>query len=274
MGRRQNFNAFGPLLTVRFSLMMSAETPAPLADPNSETETEKIEEASWEEDENRATGVLRAIFTVFTLGLLAWAQWQTPIGPSQNWSRWIQTSLVFNFLVPLFIVWMFFGQGLRHLDWLKDQRHNAWNYGWNWKNWRAHLKFSALILLISLPFLIYFSRQDAIRASYVNYYPPVDSAQSWAFFLASLVLYMFCWEWFFRAFGLFGTAQGFGPIAAILIQAAAFGLAHYGKPPVEMWSSFAGGALLGIWCWREKSWVPAFFTHTLIQCVWAVLVKI
>lgn len=251
---------------------MSAENlPPALSDAQN---PKIIEEASWEDDETRATGVLRAIFTVFTLALLAYSQWQSTIGPAQNWNRWIATSLVFNFLVPLLVVWMFFGQGLRPLDWLKDQRHNAWNYGWNWKHWRAHLKFSLGILLVMLPFLIYFSRQTLIRDSYINYYPAVDSAPGWIFFLASLVLYMLCWEWFFRAFGLFGTAQGLGPIAAIFIQAAIFGLAHMGKEPVEMGSSFVGGALLGAWCWREKSFVPAFFTHTLIQCVWAVLVKI
>jgi membrane protease YdiL (CAAX protease family) len=71
---------------------------------------------------------------------------------------------------------------------------------------------------------------------------------------------------------LFGLAQGIGPWAAIVVQAIAFGFAHAGKPPIEMAGAFAGGAILGILCWREKSFVPAFLIHSFVHLTWAILV--
>ncbi|MBW3636846.1 MAG: CPBP family intramembrane metalloprotease [Armatimonadetes bacterium] len=236
------------------------------------------QEPTWEDDETRATGILRALFTIVATGFLAYAQWTAPASWSgavgQNWGRWVWMSAVCNFALPLGIVWMFFGQVLSHQEWLKDQKHNAWNYGWNFKNWRYHLKISLLCWALFLPFLIYFSRQPEMRAAYATYLPTVGSPRDWAFLLSTLVLYMFCWEWFFRGFALFGIAQGLGIVAAIIIQAAIFGLSHYGKPDIEMWSAFAGGIVLGTLAWREKSFFPAFLIHALIHVTWAVLVLI
>ncbi len=111
-----------------------------------------------------------------------------------------------------------------------------------------------------------------MRLAYSQYLPPVATLGDWAFLIGTLTLYMFCWEWFFRGFALFGAAQGLGFIPAIAIQAALFGLAHFGKPPVEMGSAFAGGLVLGILAWREKSFFPAFLIHALIHVSWAILI--
>ena len=268
-------------------------------------------ESSYEDDENHVTRLLRALFIVFAGGLLLWSQWHSPYQPvGQNWSRWIWTSVVFNFVLPLGIVWLFFGQSVSHISWLKDQRNNAWSYGFGWFGLPYHLKeedvpvfkigpatflklwhpaywnaerfnrkifkrylLTSLVLWAAmLPFLWFFSRDPAIRADYATYLPPVNTFVDWVWLLSTLVVYMWCWEWFFRGFGLFGLAQGIGPIAAILVQAIAFGFAHAGKPPVEMMSAFAGGVILGVLCWREKSFVPAFLTHALIHLTWAILV--
>ena len=231
--------------------------------------------ATWEDDETFATGWLRAACVLVIGVLLGWAQWRTPVGDiGPQWNRWVYTSFLFNFVLPLGMVWMLFGQGLVHQDWLKDQKHNAWDYGWRWSDWRKHLKIALILWAIMLPFIIYFSRMPDVRASYANYLPPTTNAIEWAWLLVSLVIYMFCWEWFFRGFGLFGMAQGFGPWVSIGIGAICFGLAHTGKPQAEMISAFGGGLILGILCWREKSFVPAFFTHALVHCSFAVLVKI
>ena len=233
---------------------------------------------TWEDDETRATAILRALFTVLATGFLAYAKWRAPenwIGSiGENWGRWVWTSAVCNFLLPVLIVWMFFGQGLLHQTWLKNQKHNAWNYGWNFTAWKRHVKIALVCWLVFLPFLIYFSRQPEMRALYAEYLPPTQNLGDWLFLISTLVIYMFCWEWFFRGFALFGTAQGFGSIAAIALQAAIFGLAHRGKPEIEMWSAFAGGLVLGILAWREKSFFPAFLIHALVHVSWAILVLI
>ncbi|HEX9995672.1 MAG TPA: CPBP family intramembrane glutamic endopeptidase [Abditibacterium sp.] len=234
--------------------------------------------ATWEDDETRATAVLRALFVLLAAGFLAYAQWKAPENWSgaigQNWGRWVWTSAVCNLILPLGIVWMFFGQGLIHQEWLKDQKHNAWDFGSDFSKWKRHLKIALACWLAFLPFLIFFSRNAEMRAAYANYLPPVENVRDWAFLLSTLVLYMFCWEWFFRGFMLFGIAQGLGTIAAIALQAALFGLAHFGKPTPELWSAFAGGLVLGVLCWREKSFFPAFLIHALIHVSWAILVLI
>ncbi len=124
------------------------------------------------------------------------------------------------------------------------------------------------------PFLWFASRETLTREAYNTFLPPTSTPTEWAIVLVTLVVYMFCWEWCFRGFLLFGIAQGLGVVAAIGIQAVMFGFAHAGKPPFEFWSSFVGGGALGVICWREKSFVPAFFVHALVQVVWSVMVRV
>ena len=227
---------------------------------------------SWEQDESPTTLALRALCTLLVGGFLVWAQHRAPIYPGLEWNRWIWLSVVANFLLPLGMVWMFFGQGLTHLDWLPHQKYNAWNYGWDFRLWRRHLKIALLLFALMLPVLWFASRNPDTRAYYQSYFPPQNGAWALPLLLLSLVIYMFCWEWFHRGFLLFGVAQGFGPIVAIVLQAAVFGAAHYGKPGLEFPSAFAGGLILGTLCWREKSFVPAFLTHAFIHIAWAILV--
>ena len=229
--------------------------------------------STWEDDETTATLVLRAACTLVAGGFLLYAQNRAVISQHSEWSRWISISLFANLLIPLGIVWMFFGQGLARLDWLKDQKFNAWNYGWDWRALKRHFLIAGVLCGLMLPALWYFSGDPQVKSYYRDvYFPPVTDARSWLWLLASLTFYMLCWEWFNRGFLLFGMAQGFGPIIAIVLQAALFGAAHWGKPNIEMYSSFAGGAILGVIAWREKSFVPAFLTHALIHLVWAILV--
>ena len=237
---------------------------------------ESISSPTWEDDETPAARVLRALATLLCGAFLAWSQYTAGIHTTTQWTRWIQTSAIANLLFPLGIIWFFFGQGIVHLDWLKEQRSNAWNYGWNFRAWRTHLKYSLLftgaMLIIMLIFRWTLAGSEAAQSYRTGYLPPVTSIADGAMLLATLVFYMFCWEFFFRGFLLFGIAQGFGPLAAILLQAALFGAAHWGKPMPEFYSSFLGGALLGYVCWKEKSFAPAFYTHALIHVLWVILV--
>jgi len=247
----------------------------PLPSPSAVPDVPSAGGPTWEDDETPATLIYRSLFALLAGGLLLWAQFRTPyFPPSQFWSRWIWTSVLFNFAVPLLLVWMFFGQGLSKQTWLRDQKHNAWNYGWDWTNWRRYALFALGVSgVMALPMWIA-SRSPSAKFAYLSYLPPTTSLSQWVMVLAALVVYMFCWEWCFRGFLLFGIAQGLGWIPAVALQATMFGLAHAGKPAPEFWSSFLGGGALGVICWREKSFVPAFFTHALVQVVWAIMVRI
>ena len=229
-------------------------------------------EAMWGEGENAVTRVGRALVTLLVGGFLAWMQNTARFDTVTQWNNWIWYSVLANFLLPAGVVWLFFAQGLRRLPWLSNQRLNAWNYGCNWQ-FARHAKIALLAFaLMALP-MWFASRDPNVQIFYRNaYFPPIHDARALLWLLGTIVIYMACWEWFFRGFMLFGMAQGFGPIAAIVLQTMIFGLAHVGKPPLEMWSSFGGGLILGILCWREKSFVPAFFIHGLIHVAWAVMV--
>ena len=249
----------------------------PEEEPNEDT-TAAIPAPTWEDDETSATFFLRAFATLLCGAFLAWSQYFAGVNSTIAWGRWIQTSVVANLLFPLGIIWLFFGQGILHQEWLKNQRSNAWNYGWNFGAWRRHLKWALLfsgVMLIIMAIFRFTPQGTEAAASYRNgYLPPITGAGTIVMLFATIVLYMFCWEFFFRGFMLFGMAQGIGPVAAILLQTVIFGAAHWGKPMPEFYSSFAGGALLGWFCWKEKSFAPAFYTHAAVHIIWLALILI
>jgi membrane protease YdiL (CAAX protease family) len=130
----------------------------------------------------------------------------------------------------------------------------------------------ALILYASmLPLLAWASFQPSFR----GYYPMQhQAAYSWHYFVyfeLSYGLYMLAWEWFYRGFLTFGLARGFGWAAAIGIQAAAFGLMHYGKPAPEFAGSFVAGVALGALAYRARSFVPCFWLHWAVSVTFDVL---
>lgn len=77
--------------------------------------------------------------------------------------------------------------------------------------------------------------------------------------------YMFCWEWFFRGFMLFGVRKVLPDWAAIVLQALLFFALHWGKPTPELISSLAGGLLLGVVALRLRSFLPCFLIHWAIS---------
>ncbi len=79
-----------------------------------------------------------------------------------------------------------------------------------------------------------------------------------------LVTYMFAWEWFFRGFLVNSVNRITNPVCAVLLQAALFTVMHFGKPTVEVISSFLGAVLLGIWALRSRSMLPCFVVHALL----------
>jgi membrane protease YdiL (CAAX protease family) len=258
------------------------ETPPameePLPEPAPDQPSGTIHSPTWEDDETAMTFVLRAFATLLCGAFLAWAQYFSGIPTPVAWGRWIQMSVASNLVFPVGIIWLFFGQGILHQEWLKDQRSNAWNYGWNFRDWRRHLSWALVfsgVMLVIMAIFRFTPQGTAAAMSYrTGYLPPITGAGTVAMLFATTVIYMFCWEFFFRGFMLFGMAQGFGPVLAILLQTAIFGAAHWGKPMPEFYSSFAGGVILGWICWKEKSFAPAFYTHAAVHVLWLALVLI
>jgi membrane protease YdiL (CAAX protease family) len=106
-------------------------------------------------------------------------------------------------------------------------------------------------------------------------YPQVSpwAAAPWLMVYAELSygMYMFCWEFFFRGYLLFGLSRSIGWVA-VLVQAAAFGLLHYGKPGTEVIASFGAGVILGIIALNARSFVPCFAIHWLASISFDIMV--
>lgn len=84
--------------------------------------------------------------------------------------------------------------------------------------------------------------------------------------------YMFCWEFFFRGFLLFGLQKSrLGAWGAAIVQALLFALLHWSyvstasKPPAEVLSALPGGLILGVLALRTRSFVYGFLAHWAIS---------
>lgn len=92
------------------------------------------------------------------------------------------------------------------------------------------------------------------------------------FYELAMGYYMFCWEFFFRGFLLFGLQKSrIGSWGAVLVQAVLFALLHWSyvpgasKPPVEVLSALPGGIILGILALRTRSFLYGFLAHWAIS---------
>lgn len=84
--------------------------------------------------------------------------------------------------------------------------------------------------------------------------------------------YMFCWEFFFRGFLLFGLQKSrLGVWGAIIIQALLFTLLHWSlkasasKPSLEVLSALPGGLILGYFAYRTRSFIYGYLAHWAIS---------
>ena len=84
--------------------------------------------------------------------------------------------------------------------------------------------------------------------------------------------YMFCWEFFFRGFLLFGLQKSFLKTwGAVVVQALIFMLLHWSldpsasKPLPEVLSALPGGLILGVLALRTRSFVYGFLAHWAIS---------
>lgn len=84
----------------------------------------------------------------------------------------------------------------------------------------------------------------------------------------AMAFYMFCWEFFFRGFLLFGFQKTrLGTWGGVILQALPFMLLHWSwnphaaKPPLEVLGSLPAAIILGILAVRTRSVLYGFIAH-------------
>ena len=177
---------------------------------------------------------------------------------SHSYEEYLVTNMAALFWLPIMLV-------------LLVIRQEPSGFGFTLGDARRGYRLAALLFLAVLPFLIY----AATRQDFQAYYPIQKRAAHdlayFAYFELSYGMYLFCWEFFFRGFLLFGLARLIG-WWSVFVQAIAFGIMHLGKPPAEVAASFVSGLILGIIALRVKSFVPCFVLHWAISITFDVLV--
>lgn len=140
------------------------------------------------------------------------------------------------------------------------ERKNLSDFGFSPVGGIKGYRLVGILFIAALPFFIIASRMP----NFQQYYPiQKQAAFDWhffAYFELTYGMYLFCWEFFFRGFMLFGVSRSIGWFA-IIPQAAAFCIMHFGKPAPEVFVSFAAGLALGIIALRAKSFIPCFVLH-------------
>ncbi|MBX2799565.1 MAG: CPBP family intramembrane metalloprotease [Myxococcales bacterium] len=150
-------------------------------------------------------------------------------------------------------------------SWRGNFDAGAWGLGLGDVKWWSKPVVVLLVLIgVGIPLTAYFFPE------FIKYYPRYRPSRIEPNVVALLQyqlamgIYMFCWEYFFRGFMLFGLARTTGPVAAIIIQAYPFFLLHDAKPEPELISSWFGGILVGWLAWRGKSAWPSFLLHWIM----------
>ena len=150
-------------------------------------------------------------------------------------------------------------------------REDPAHFGFALGDLKQGYRLAGLCFLGVLPLLFIASRLP----SFQEYYPINKNAElslAWfAYFELTYGLYLFCWEFFFRGFLLFGLYKHIGWVS-VLVQAIAFGIMHFGKVPAEFVVSFLAGIILGVVALRAKSFVPCFVLHWASAVTFDVLI--
>ncbi|MCE5198875.1 MAG: CPBP family intramembrane glutamic endopeptidase [Armatimonadota bacterium] len=191
-----------------------------------------------------------------------------------SYNQYLVGNLIALFWLPMLTIMFMF-------------REEPEKFGFCLGSWKRIWAVLLVCMACLVPIMLYAARLPAYQAYYplfrhypefwnvFNTYPqnsPWTSAPMQMLYAeVSYGMYMFCWEFFFRGYLLLGLMRSMG-WWAVIIQALAFGLLHFGKPTTEVIASFGAGVILGIIALNAKSFVPGFVLHWLASMTFDMLV--
>lgn len=206
------------------------------------------------------TAVVTLLGAAIVYGLLRFNY--TPEWYENQYDRYLIVNMMALLWIPMCTVLLVFKADPTAFGFAPVTTRRVW--GW------VGLLFAGVLVLVFLvagrpafqnyyPIFKDFRGFEAAFAGYPKTNPFTSAPWQMVYAEASYGMYLFCWEFFFRGYMLFGLQKSLGAVAAVILQAIAFGLLHWGKP--EMIPSFAGGVILGILALNAKSFVPGFVLH-------------
>jgi len=150
-------------------------------------------------------------------------------------------------------------------------RQEPSGFGFQLGDVRFGYRAAGLMFLPLLILMVIAARMPDFQSYYPIQKQAANDLHYFAYFELTYGMYLFCWEFFFRGFLLFGLFRMFG-VWSVFMQAVAFGIMHIGKPAPEIAASFGAGVILGFVALRCKSFVPGFALHWAAAVSFDVLI--
>jgi len=142
-----------------------------------------------------------------------------------------------------------------------DPRRYALRLG----DWRWGLGLLLAGLVIMTPIILALARLESFRAFYGGATAPLGTR------LANNLVELIPAEFLLRGFLMFALWRRVGPLALVL-SLVPFVLTHLGKPDVELWSTFVGGAIFAWLDWRTRSILWSAIGHVYVLTLMLVAV--
>lgn len=195
---------------------------------------------------------------------------------SDSYNNYIVGNLIGLFFIPLMSILFIFGEEPEKFGLKIGIKSNIWIV--------CGVLYAGLLLLMIFgsrmnefqsyyPIFRRFSEFKTLFSNYPSINPFALAPMQMAFAEASYGLYLFCWEFFFRGYLLFGLFRSI-KWWAVIVQAVAFGILHISKPWPEVAASFIAGILLGMIAIKAKSFLPCFILHWAASITFDVLVVV
>jgi len=136
-------------------------------------------------------------------------------------------------------------------------RDSVWRYGFRLGEWRWGLGLLVAGLIVMTPIILALSGVEAFRSFYGAVPRPVSVV------LVNNLVELIPAEFLLRGFLMFALWRRIGPLAVVVVQVP-FVLTHFGKPAIELWSTFIGGTVFAWLDWRTGSILWSALGHVYV----------
>ena len=187
------------------------------------------------------------------LWLAAWVLVLQFVINANTYLLWTAKGFILMFIIPALLILF--------------TKTNPSKFGFNFNNIKQSIIYAIIIVIVSLPFLFYFSTEPSFKAYYPLWKNQMD------FIPAELLLFfsMIGIELFFRGFLLNIAIKYVNWKYAVILQAVLYMLVHIGKPFPEVFLSLFAGLAFGYAAFKTKSIMPSLISHYSIAVIFDIL---